>query len=412
MIAKPSDFKTMNPKPDLIKPVRLILVDAHGIQPGGLASDLSATSLLQLVGQASDEEEALQLCYLTHPEVALVNLETPGMDSLAVVSGLSVRWPEMTVLALVANEKEEVLRAALEAGAAGYVLHDASPTAVTGVIIHLLETRRSNAGAVQNAYSLSQTLPERATGPSSQRTGELAEAARIQNSLLPAAAPTIPGWDLAVKLLPARETSGDFYDFIALPNDRLGIIIADVSDKGLGAALFMAMTSTLFRTYTSQHNSLPALVMSLVNERMISDSGGSSFVTAFLGILEPTTGRLRYVNAGHIPPVMLSSLKGKSIDRLARTGMALGVLKDTAWQQKLAKLVPGDTLLLFTDGIMDAQNSRGDYYGEQRLLRVARANSTASATAFQDAVLADLLEFTGNTPQADDILLIVLKRCS
>ena len=145
----------------------------------------------------------------------------------------------------------------------------------------------------------------------SLRSAELAEAARIQTSLLPGEAPTIPGWDVAVKLQPARETSGDFFDFLALEHGKYGIVIGDVSDKGLGAALFMAMTSTLFRTYISRQPSLPALTISTVNERIISDTGGSSFVTAFLGVLEPNTGRLRYVNAGHVPPLLLSVLKRK-----------------------------------------------------------------------------------------------------
>ena len=242
------------------------------------------------------------------------------------------------------------------------------------------------------------------------RSAELAEAARIQTSLLPGVAPTIPGWDVAIKLQPARETSGDFFDFLALEHGKYGIVIGDVSDKGLGAALFMAMTSTLFRTYISRQPSLPALTISTVNERIISDTGGSSFVTAFLGVLEPNTGRLRYVNAGHVPPLLLSVLKGKNIDRLRRTGMALGVLKETSWQQKLVKFAPGDYMLLYTDGVLDAQDRAGNFYGEPRLLQAAWARAGATANQIVDGVLDDVADFTGGVPVSDDVILMVLRR--
>jgi serine phosphatase RsbU (regulator of sigma subunit) len=240
----------------------------------------------------------------------------------------------------------------------------------------------------------------------------LAEAARIQYSFLPASTPALAGWDLAVHLHPARETSGDFYDFIPLEHDKLGLMVADVSDKGLGAALFMALASTLFRTYIARHPTLPALAMNLVNERILSDTRGSSFVTAFLAILEPATGRLRYVNAGHNPPFKLSVQKGKTVDRLRSTGMAVGIIHEASWQQKLIKLIPGDLLLIYTDGITEAQNSRGSFYGERRLLEVARSMLGSPAAEIQRAILADLLDFVGDAPMQDDIIVMVLGRKS
>ena len=150
--------------------------------------------------------------------------------------------------------------------------------------------------------------------------------------------------------------------------------------------------------------------MSAVNERIISDSGGSSFVTAFLGVLEPNTGRFRYVSAGHVPALMISSSKRKNIDRLNRTGMALGILPDASWQQKLVKFVPGDFLLLYTDGVLDAQNSQGEFYGEPRLLQAARSTPGASAGQIVETILEDIHKFTGSAPLNDDLILMVLSR--
>ena len=350
------------------KPIRIILVDNQAASLGSIQAALELSTVLQLVGQAANSQEAVQLCQMTQPDIALINLNAPGLDGLGVIHWLTRQQPQVTLLALCDPAGEDQLRAALKAGASGYLPHEAAPEALASTIEHVIEgKRRASASAypeaqptmsgdgpasppAQGVNSAPKKAPSRTTAIDdnlySLRSAELAEAARIQTSLLPGEAPTIPGWDVAVKLQPARETSGDFFDFLALEHGKYGIVIGDVSDKGLGAALFMAMTSTLFRTYISREPSLPALTISTVNERIISDTGGSSFVTAFLGVLEPNTGRLRYVNAGHVPPLLLSVLKGKNIDRLRRTGMALGVLKETSWQQKLVKFAPGDYMLL------------------------------------------------------------------
>jgi sigma-B regulation protein RsbU (phosphoserine phosphatase) len=238
---------------------------------------------------------------------------------------------------------------------------------------------------------------------------QLAAAAKIQSDHLPARMPSLPDWEFAARLEPALETSGDFYDLIALPNNHWGLVIADVSDKGMGAALFMALSSTLIRTYAKQYPTLPALSISTVNERILSDSRSGMFVTAFYAVLEPNTGRLRYVNAGHNPPILISNQKGKGLDRLQPTGMALGVMGELIWKQKVARLLPGDLLVMYTDGITDAQDPHGQFYGEQRLLQVVkRCNCPAQETL--EIILEDLDRFTGGTPQMDDVTLLVLRR--
>jgi serine phosphatase RsbU (regulator of sigma subunit)/CheY-like chemotaxis protein len=239
---------------------------------------------------------------------------------------------------------------------------------------------------------------------------ELVSAGKIQASILPHKIPEIPGWNLVAKLESARETSGDFYDFIPLENGKLGIVIADVTDKGMGAALFMALSSTLIRTYAIQYPTLPAFAMGTVNRRILSDTRGSMYVTAFFGVLNPDTGRMYYVNAGHPPPFLLSNQKGKPVDKLKRTGMALGVTQDAAWQQKLIKFSPGDVLVLYTDGITEAQNDKGAYFGEERILQVVRSRRESPAAETQESLLADVKRFIGSAKVQDDIAIMVVTR--
>ncbi len=166
--------------------------------------------------------------------------------------------------------------------------------------------------------------------------------------------------------------------------------------------------NTDYATYAARYPTLPAFAMSSVNERILSDTRGGMFVTAFYGILEPETGRLRYVNAGHNPPFLLSRQKGKPVDRLFRTGMALGILKEASWQQKIVKLVPGDMLVLYTDGITEAMNAQGEQFGEKRLLEAIRPAIGKPAEEIQQAAQAALRRFTGGSPPQDDITLVVL----
>ena len=236
-------------------------------------------------------------------------------------------------------------------------------------------------------------------------------AGRIQADILPEEAPQIAGWDIAAVLQPARETSGDFYDFLPLSAHKWGLVVADVTDKGMGAALLMALTSTLMRTYAARFPTLPAFTLSTVSERILSDTRGGMFVTAFFGILETHTGRFLFANAGHPPAYLIGSRKGReTVERLVRTGMALGVSEEARWKQKSLRMEPGDVLVVYTDGITEAQTPTGKTFGEERLLEVLLAHAKASANALCSAVFEEVRNFTGNSPRQDDIALVVIKR--
>jgi len=239
---------------------------------------------------------------------------------------------------------------------------------------------------------------------------ELALAGEVQARFLPQELPEIPGWQLAVTLNPSRETSGDFYDVNPLPDGRLGIVVADVVDKGAGAALFMALSWTLIRTYAAAYPLNPELVLSAVNRRILEDTEAKQFVTVFYGVLDPATGSLVYCNAGHCLPYLLSTQGVGEAQTLCTTGMVLGVTQDTTWRQEVVQLVPGDVLVLYTDGVIEAQDKQGLFFREDQLLESLQANLWRSAQDIQHAVMADVSEFVGDAPQFDDIALMVLRR--
>ena len=241
---------------------------------------------------------------------------------------------------------------------------------------------------------------------------ELALAGEVQTSFLPGELPDIPGWQISVTLKPARETSGDFYDVNLLPNGRLGILVADVVDKGVGAALFMALSWILIRTYVTEYPTQPELVLSAVNRRVLKDTNANQFVAVFYGILDPATGTLVYCNAGHCPPYLISVQNGEDVQELIRTGVPLGIFEDETWEQGVVQLTPGDVLVLYTDGITDAEDGKGTFFGQERLLGSVQANLGRSAQEMQDALIAEVHEFVGDAPQFDDIALMVVVRGS
>ena len=245
---------------------------------------------------------------------------------------------------------------------------------------------------------------------------ELAFAWQIQSSFLPDTLPLIEGWQLTATLRPCQVTSGDFYDVIPLPNGYLGVLIADVAGKGMGAALFMAVSQTLIRTYALEYQARPDLVLGAVNQRILADTRNNMFVTVFYGILDPITGRLVYANAGHNPPYLfqiqsVSTSNGIPEHRgLGQTGMPLGIFEEASWEAETIDLNSGDMLILYTDGITEAQNQQEELFGDQRLLGAAQANIEASTETIQKSILTRIYQFSEESLQCDDVTLIVLKR--
>jgi hypothetical protein len=253
-------------------------------------------------------------------------------------------------------------------------------------------------------------LAARALQAVSIRRQELALAGRMQSSLLPYLPPEITGWQVSAVWRPARETSGDFYDFIPLPDHRVGIVVADVVDKGMGAALLMALTRTLIRTYAVEFSSQPARVLRATNQRFIQDVDVGMFVTAFYGVLDPASGDLRYASAGHPPPYLFGGKQGEIVTQLSATGIPLGISEESIWETGDAKVGPGEVLLVYTDGLPDAQNREGEFFGDERTLETVQSGWGQPAQAIQEALIARLVSFSAGRSQMDDITLTILSR--
>jgi len=248
---------------------------------------------------------------------------------------------------------------------------------------------------------------------------ELQLAREIQRSFLPETLPVLPGWDLAALWRTAREVGGDFYDVFELPNQRLGLVIADAADKGLPAALFMTLVRTLLRATVREIDS-PAAVLERVNEVLVPDARQGMFVTIFYAVLYAEDGGLVYANAGHNPPLLLRS-NTLEIERLVRTGMALGVELDNPIGEVRITLEAGDTLVCYTDGVSESFSPDGEIYGEERIQITLRAEvdwiaepgegsgfSTAQETL--EAIDESVGIFSGDAPLQDDLTLMVVKR--
>jgi serine phosphatase RsbU (regulator of sigma subunit) len=245
---------------------------------------------------------------------------------------------------------------------------------------------------------------------------ELKFAGQIQNSFLPAKMPKIAGMEIAAALEAARETSGDFYDVIPMWDGRIGLVIADVADKGMGAALYMALCRTLIRVYAVEYSTRypdsyayhPERVVNTVNKWIVEDSPSDMFVTLFYGIYDPSTRTLTYTNAGHNPPYLYCPAGG-TVEKLGRTGIPVGLFPELNWERGAVSIRQGDVLVLYTDGVTEAQSRRGVFYGEKRLHKALRPHLMMDARELVGQVLKSIRTFTGTSAHADDITLLIVK---
>jgi serine phosphatase RsbU (regulator of sigma subunit) len=234
---------------------------------------------------------------------------------------------------------------------------------------------------------------------------ELRTARTIQHTFLPRDVPTLPGWLLVPYYQSAREVGGDFYDFLPFEDGRLGIVIGDVTDKGIPAALVMTATRTMLRTAALEQSS-PAEVLARVNDLLYADIPSGMFVTCFYAILDPKNGHLRYANAGHEPPYRQHD---GNVVELWATGMPLGMMQGTRYDEHEATLIPGESLLFYSDGLVEAHNSTKEMFGFPRLKTALEA--PADGTPLIEVLLGKLKRFTGDSwEQEDDVTMVTLQR--
>ena len=249
-------------------------------------------------------------------------------------------------------------------------------------------------------------------GKLARSDAELQIAADIQRSFMPEVIPQIQGFEIAARTVMAKEVGGDFFDVIpfeimALGSGTLGLLIADVSGKGVPAALFMALSRIVVRVNALWHRD-PAAAIADANNIITQDSKSGMFVTLFFGTLRENDRTLTYVNAGHNPPLVFRARTG-TLEELMPTGIVLGAVEDQPYASRSLVVDPGDVIVMYTDGVTEAVNSRDELFGEERLREIVRDTARLPAQGIIDSILSAVREYTGDMPQFDDITLLVIK---
>ena len=242
-----------------------------------------------------------------------------------------------------------------------------------------------------------------------QIASELSVATHIQTSMLPCIFPAFPErteFDIYATMNPAKEVGGDFYDFFLVDDDHLAVVIADVSGKGVPAALFMVIAKTLIKDH-AQQGTQPEEVFTEVNRLLCEANDEGMFVTAWMGVLELSTGHLSYVNAGHNPPLLRSG--GKYEFLRTRSGFILAGMEGMRYRPASLDLTPGDALYLYTDGVTEAANEDRHLYGDQRLCEILNAHADSGPETLLKIVKDDVDKFVGTAPQFDDITMLGLR---
>ena len=278
----------------------------------------------------------------------------------------------------------------------------------TGSDVRLLKSVAAQTGLALENANLMQTIADEVAHR--ERLNREVEIAReVQERLFPQKLPPIAGLDYAGHCRPALGVGGDYYDFLALPKDRLGIAIGDVSGKGIAAALMMASLQASLRSEATRAPENLAAAVSSINRLVYEASASNRYATFFYGEYDPASGRFDYVNAGHNPPLLLDGGQRGTITRLEPGGTVIGLLENSEYEQGMVSLSPGDWLIAFTDGISEAMDLNDEEWGEDRLIEAIRSYRGDSAQELMIHLFAAATEFAGAAPQHDDMTLVVVR---
>ena len=337
-------------------------------------------------------------------------LSYPPVADAPTAQALPDWLPEQLALALLGHrpDREHVLYAlpaSVKGDVLGVMLLEMAPLWQLAQP-HWLEAAVSIAQQVAAAVQNDRLQRELAGRRQMER--ELQLARQIQQTFMPDYPLTLPGWEMAVIWRAAHQVGGDFYDFFELPGQRLGLIIADVADKGIPAALFMALSRAMLRTAAGS-DVTPGRVLARVNDLLVPDAQHGMFVTALYGILSLESGQFVCANAGHLPPLVWRA-GARQLQRMPKGNIALGVLEGVRFEEHVARLEPGDYLIMYTDGVTDALSPDNEFFGEQRLVQIIRETDVNNAAALLATIDDALTDFVAGTPPSDDITLLVLRR--
>ncbi|MBL8171978.1 MAG: SpoIIE family protein phosphatase [Acidobacteria bacterium] len=335
-----------------------------------------------------------------NPEMDLVltDINMPVMDGLALLGKINELNSLVKTVVVSAYGDMQNIRTAMNRGAYDFLT---KPIDFDDLTLTIHKT-------AQRVLELRQLTREHEQLAAIQQ--ELNVATRIQRAILPSAFPPFPGvkeFDLYAEMIPAREVGGDFYDFFLLDEERLGLVIADVSDKGVPAALFMAVTRTLLKSVALTGVS-PGACLARANRLLVEENTSCMFVTALYGILNLRTGEFEYSNAGHNPPVLVSP-SGTVQHLKTKAGIVLGINEHYEYQSDRLELKPGECLFLYTDGITEAVNNRLELFSAPRLERCLQSIGSTSPRQIIRAVMDEVQQFAGDEPQADDLTMMVAR---
>ena len=262
-------------------------------------------------------------------------------------------------------------------------------------------------GQRDRTYRLLQAEKERSEGLLRRIESDLSLAAKIQRDFLPCQDPRVERFDISGLNVSCYEVGGDYYDFVPIDPYRLGIAVGDVSGKGIGAALLMASLRAAFRAEVRPGYRIEDMAAG-INDFVHQSSAVSSFVTFFFCEIDRRGNEVRYVNAGHVPPLVLRT--DGSLETLGSTGFCLGMFPGATYEAKSVRLDEGDVLLLYSDGIPDGRNSEGAEYTLDRLISILRSNAASAAASILAAITDDTKGFIGEAPRFDDQTLVVIKK--
>ena len=354
---------------------------------------------------ASDGRGALESAKDYAPDLILLDLMMPGMDGFEVIEKLKLdaTTRSIPVIMLTAKAQTHEKIQGLRSGADDYITKpfqlDELTARIEAVLGRTRPTKYINPliGAMGDQFSESGV---------EQLAFHLKTAAVIQQKLLPQKSPDLPGYDIAGLLRSSMTISGDFYDFIPLTDNHLGVAIADVRGKGIPAALLMVMIRTALRLVCREESS-PSAALKRINDLLFADTDPDLFATMIYGVLDTESMTFTYSNAGHCYPLYLKN-EGGAITSLKAGGMILGSFDFATFQSETIQFAPGDGLLLYTDGATETERKDdGILYGEEKLVECIETNRHLSAQMLCDEIEADLLRFSGKQNHRNDDLTIV-----
>jgi len=346
--------------------------------------------------------EALTMM-VKHPDIEIIlsDINMPEMDGLTLLAKVNeMRNPALKVIMVSAYGDMGNIRQAMNNGAFDFATKPIDLDDLSVTIEKAIE-QIDYVHQMQKEHSQLESLK-----------GDLAIASEIQQAILPRVFPPFPEdsdkMDIAASMTPAKDVGGDFYDFFRIDDDRIGFVIADVSGKGIPAAIFMAVSRTLIRA-TGVRGGSPADCITYSNKLLADESVDCMFVTVFYGIFNTKTGEISYCNAGHNPPYILKRSGQVEALPMSQDPM-VGAIAGIDYHEATLQLDHGDSLVMFTDGVTEAMNAQNEEFGEERLEDTLSEVVLHNCQQIVEAIKSDVAAFVGDAEQSDDITVLALKR--